>query len=684
MRLPVLLAALVGVSGAWAAPGWEEPVLLVSSGVSSFRPMATERGLVVAWVEGVRLRLREPDGSVRDLAMPSGRTPEFDLLPEGEGYRGLWVVSSNLYRFRLDASGGLWVTNLGVGKVHTPRVFAGEGRFVEFYTAVTGRGHVIHVNISSEGFDPRPLPWGSESALGAFLPECVVGKDTLRVVFLHRSEVENRRLDSVWMTTSADGAVWTPPVRLGDPAKAALEGSVRGTEGDVTVVVSEVSTNREFSLTVMRGVGGGVVVRTFTDFVLPVFRPAVLRGPKGLWLVGHDRANLGGKGSVLVRRVGEDGSLGPVVRVSASNADAVRPVAVAMGGKMWMVWLQDGSGLAMTENDTRALAPRIRSPDVFEGYANAYTDPTFVWEPEPDPSGYEGFAVVLDRRPDTEPDLVNADRWERSRSFRGLEEGEWWFHVRAVDGEGNWSGTARFGFTVDTRPLAPPVVRSPTHPAFTPVKNDRPVFVWRPPEGERRKIVGYSTLLTTRADLEPDERIQTSSTSLPMPRLAPGTWHFMVRACDAHSNWSGYSTYTIVVEGPDEPVAERTVATQRGVYVYVIRPGDRLQAVIRKLFGLRRDEEAKPYLKRLSEYNRIFDPDRMRVGREIVVPAFVAEEDVEAERLAEGFWGHARYKDRIVEPGGRSVERVRRGETVLLRDPRLIRPEGVPRPERAP
>jgi hypothetical protein len=63
------------------------------------------------------------------------------------------------------------------------------------------------------------------------------------------------------------------------------------------------------------------------------------------------------------------------------------------------------------------------------------------------------YSYSLDQSPDTEPDTV-ADTTDTRAAFTDVSDGTSWFHVRAVDGEGNWGPTVHYQINVDiTGPL---------------------------------------------------------------------------------------------------------------------------------------------------------------------------------------------------------------------------------------
>jgi len=101
-------------------------------------------------------------------------------------------------------------------------------------------------------------------------------------------------------------------------------------------------------------------------------------------------------------------------------------------------------------------APVISSPthpDQNKWYLN--NDPVFTWTEPEDPSGIAGYSYVLDREPSTLPDTT-IDTTERTKSYEDLPDGTWYFHVRAVDGAGNWGPAGHYRINIGSPP-SPPV-----------------------------------------------------------------------------------------------------------------------------------------------------------------------------------------------------------------------------------
>ena len=95
-------------------------------------------------------------------------------------------------------------------------------------------------------------------------------------------------------------------------------------------------------------------------------------------------------------------------------------------------------------------APVINSvthPDQDKWYKN--NNPTFNWTKPDDPSGIAGYSFILDQKATTVPDTT-IDTTERTKSYTDVADGTWYFHVRAVDGAGNWGPASHYKIKIRT------------------------------------------------------------------------------------------------------------------------------------------------------------------------------------------------------------------------------------------
>ncbi|MBX4181322.1 cohesin domain-containing protein [Candidatus Parcubacteria bacterium] len=75
--------------------------------------------------------------------------------------------------------------------------------------------------------------------------------------------------------------------------------------------------------------------------------------------------------------------------------------------------------------------------------------PVFIWEKGP---GVSGFSYVIDHNPNTIPENTIVSS-ETTKSFEGLEDGLWYFHIKA-NRNGAWGTTGHFLVRIDTAPPA--------------------------------------------------------------------------------------------------------------------------------------------------------------------------------------------------------------------------------------
>ncbi|MCD6554886.1 MAG: Ig-like domain repeat protein, partial [Anaerolineae bacterium] len=108
-------------------------------------------------------------------------------------------------------------------------------------------------------------------------------------------------------------------------------------------------------------------------------------------------------------------------------------------------------------------APEISSPThPVEGTWYNDNDPTFNWTTPDSPAGIQGYSYVLDHSPTTLPDSI-IETNENTVSYTDLDDGVWYFHVRAQDNADNWGTADHFQVNIDTAtPAAPDEVTEET------------------------------------------------------------------------------------------------------------------------------------------------------------------------------------------------------------------------------
>ena len=209
------------------------------------------------------------------------------------------------------------------------------------------------------------------------------------------------------------------------------------------------------------------------------------------------------------------------------------------------------------ESDTTPPpAPVISSPthpDEGQWYDN--NDPLFEWTIPDDPSGIAGYSYVLDQSSSTTPDTT-IDTTGNSKSYTNVDDGIFWFHVRAQDNADNWGAADHFKVQIDTNNPPAPVISSPTHPDEGQwYDNNSPHFEWTTPD-DLSGIVGYSYVLDQSSSTIPDTTIDTTGNYKFYNDIDDGIWWFHVRAVDNAENWGTTDHYKVKIDvhNPPAPV----------------------------------------------------------------------------------------------------------------------------------
>ena len=209
--------------------------------------------------------------------------------------------------------------------------------------------------------------------------------------------------------------------------------------------------------------------------------------------------------------------------------------AVSRGG--------DGSSAALSELLTFATGAadmaQVSSP-THPDTERWYSQPKALlsWTP---PEGIARFHHCLDRAPDTLPLPGRegvASTQERSASFDGLADGEWWFHLLAEDRAGNTGTQAvHFRLRVDTQ-APPPLLQSSSHPVESGwTSKARVEWAWEAP-ADLSGITGYYLCLDQQADTlpRPESATWTEEPRFSAELAQDGDWWLHVVSADQAGN----------------------------------------------------------------------------------------------------------------------------------------------------
>jgi len=143
-----------------------------------------------------------------------------------------------------------------------------------------------------------------------------------------------------------------------------------------------------------------------------------------------------------------------------------------------------------------------------------------------------------------------------------LSDGWYYWRVRTEDNYQAWGPySAVYRIYIDTKPPAPPVVKSYTHTVnATWYSQDTAIFDWDAP-GDSSGITGYSYSMNQSRSGFPPEKIMLSSNEFSLKKnsevfsglvqfndLADGVWYFRVSAVDGMGHWSTPFTFLLRID----------------------------------------------------------------------------------------------------------------------------------------
>ncbi len=141
----------------------------------------------------------------------------------------------------------------------------------------------------------------------------------------------------------------------------------------------------------------------------------------------------------------------------------IRVRGLAAGHYHWQARLTSAGGASpwmQFAHDTTAFGVQVTPPPA--PVVSSPTDPhpnktygggviTFAWSAPSDPSGIAGYSYRLDTNPRGQA-LTTVRTRAQQISIMGLDTGRYYFHVRAVNGVGNWGPSATLPVRIDVTP----------------------------------------------------------------------------------------------------------------------------------------------------------------------------------------------------------------------------------------
>lgn len=219
-------------------------------------------------------------------------------------------------------------------------------------------------------------------------------------------------------------------------------------------------------------------------------------------------------------------------------------------------------------DDTPSSAPGITATSHALDAWSCDTTADFTWSTPSDPSGIAGYWYSLDQSATTTASPSVLTTGNSANNLNAASTGDWWFHVRAKDGAGNWSSITNHHFKVDTTAPTKVNVSSPTHPSggWGPASGSIDFQYTDPDSG----IATYSHLLDSGVTTtDPGNTSQGAATSTSFGPLTTGDYTFHVKARNGAGCWSSGTQIThygvkVDATAPGTPVVSSSTHPVQG------------------------------------------------------------------------------------------------------------------------
>ncbi len=201
-----------------------------------------------------------------------------------------------------------------------------------------------------------------------------------------------------------------------------------------------------------------------------------------------------------------------------------------------------GPILGPTNDSAAPSLPTVQSSSHTPGSWSSNPSVNVNWFGALDPDGIGGYSFEWDKSLGTLPDTVIDTPDSSAISTPLSEEDNHWFHLRVVDGMGNWTvGAVHLGpFLIDTTNPVNPLTATADRPNATWSSDGVIDVIWSPGSdpGMGSGVAGYSFQWNGLPVGTPDTFIETADTLTANPATS-GSYYFHLRTVDGAGNGAG-------------------------------------------------------------------------------------------------------------------------------------------------
>lgn len=433
-----------------------------------------------------------------------------------------------------------------------PRVYYDDRNFLHiFYHGLRGNSFNLYHSISEDGkiFEtPESLVDVSGGLRGAFFPSIHFSGSNIFLVWQGRSLSEERYIDNLYFIKSGNyGSSWSGS-RLISRSNANNSAPSILLRKDTLYLAYQNNERKTWGIYFKKGSNMGSTWEATPELVSDTesncYSPIVLKSnPNELAFLWHDLrkrdpAIFVRKYSILEKKFSDS------IMISKGGSVARNPVAVSSGKRIVVLW-KEGTRIRVNFSDVYAEPPVVFSKTHPEKIWSRSNTALVQWNKPEDESGIVGYVHIINNDPDFIPPPIEPTLKGNQNKFiiPGMEDGISYFHLRSVDGAGNFSRTVHYKIQVSSNPLQIVDIKSSTHPYGKAVKSVSPEFSWNVSDIQRVKGFIYS--LSKDKISEPD--VFTTDFKTVFQNLEEGRYYFNIRAVDK-TNFPGImENYEIVV-----------------------------------------------------------------------------------------------------------------------------------------
>lgn len=239
----------------------------------------------------------------------------------------------------------------------------------------------------------------------------------------------------------------------------------------------------------------------------------------------------------------ENKEVGENHQITSERYASRKPFLLSSGSSIYLYYISGGV-LYRQKADTDTSDLVIHSTTHREGKATSRNNAYFYWTHPKDPSGIQGYAYIIDKKPKTKPTLLNLSSLKKNLRIDYMKSGNYYLHINYKDKADNSSKTSHYNFIIDAGAPSAPDISSPSHKERVGSKKTTVIFNFLSKDDLEVAEYQYAFLPYATRNLKKT----TTKNQLIFNNVQPGTYFFRIRAKDIAGNLSDFANYTVVIE----------------------------------------------------------------------------------------------------------------------------------------